>query len=225
MQDGLNTAINRETGEQAICDRVFTVANGITFARLLLIPVSFALLIQGRDIEAAVLFAVTAATDFLDGLIARKTNTVTRLGQMLDPLVDRLLIVAAVIGLLVVGRIPLWIVILVLVRDLYVVAGGAYLIRYHGIRIPVSYVGKTAMWFLCIGFGGLILNMPIMAGLGWCDLPYFPGFNMEPCCAFIWVLYLGIALSLAVTVVYTKRGMTALSQRASKLEEVPHVRG
>ena len=206
------------THTQEVSDRIFTAANVITFARLCLIPVSLWLLFDGRDIQAGILFGITAATDFLDGLVARKTNTVSKLGQLLDPLVDRLLIISAVLGLLIVGRLPIWIVVLVLLRDAYLIAGGAYLIRVHDIRVPVSYIGKVGMWFLCFGFGGLILNVPIVAGLGWCDLAFLPGFNADPCCGFIWFLYIGIVLSLIVTVVYTVRGASLLSNRLTEKE-------
>ena len=133
-------------------NRILTAANIITFARLCLIPISVALLLQGHDIAAGLLFGFTAATDFVDGMVARKTNTVTKLGQILDPLVDRVLIIAAVVSLLIVGRLPLWIVVLVLLRDAYLIIGGSYLMGKRGIRVPVSYIGKVGMWFLCIGF-------------------------------------------------------------------------
>ena len=195
-------------------DRILTAANVITFCRLCLIPVSFGLLLAGDSIAAGILFAFTAATDFLDGLVARKTNSVTKLGQILDPLVDRLLIIFAVLGLLLTGRLPLWMVVVVLLRDLYLIGGGVYLIKRHGIRIPVSYIGKTAMWFLCIGFAGLILNMPIVDGLGWCDYPFLPGFNADPYCPFIMFAYVGIILSLTVTVLYTIHGARALADKS-----------
>lgn len=197
-------------------DRVLTAANVITFTRLLLIPVSFGLLLAGDNIAAGILFAFTAATDFLDGMVARRTNSVTKLGQLLDPLVDRLLIIFAVLGLLITGRLPVWMVIVVLLRDLYLIAGGAYLVGHHNIRVPVSYVGKVAMWFLCIGFAGLILYMPIVNGLGWCDFGWLPGFNAEPYCPFIMFAYVGIILSLSVTVIYTVKGAKALSEKLQR---------
>ncbi|MBE6471113.1 MAG: CDP-alcohol phosphatidyltransferase family protein [Coriobacteriaceae bacterium] len=220
MQLETETVPTSVPAQEEVSDRIFTVANFITFLRLCLIPISFALLLQGRDIAAGVLFGLTAATDFLDGYIARKTHTVTRLGQMLDPLVDRLLIISAVIGLLIVGRLPLWIVLVVLLRDIYVLGGGIYLIRKHGIRVPVSYIGKVGMWFLSIGFAGLLLNIPILAGMGWCDFTWLPGFSGEPYCWFIWILYIGLVLSLVVTVVYTVRGARALSAKLARQREV-----
>lgn len=213
------TYISAPEADVTVSNRIFTVANIITFARLCLIPISVVLLLDDQNIVATVLFGIAAATDFLDGMVARKTNTVTRLGQLLDPLVDRILIIAAVIGLLLAGRLPLWIVILVLLRDAYLLGGGAFLLKGHGIRIPVSYIGKVAMWFLCIGCAGLILNMPLVAGLGICDFTWLPGFNGELCCAFIWIVYIGFALSLTVTGVYTYEGIRAFRARPRKTGE------
>lgn len=199
--------------EVAVSDRVFTLANGITFVRLCLIPIALWLLLSGNDIPAAVLFGITAITDFLDGMVARSTNTVTKLGQLLDPLVDRALIIGVVLGLLLVGRLPLWIVVLVLLRDAYLLICGYYLMHWHDIRVPVSYIGKVGMWFLCVGFGGLILNMPILDGLALVSTDQLPGFGPDPYCAFIWFAYIGIVLSLTVTVLYTYRGHVALSAK------------
>ena len=211
---------NTDLQEIEASNRILTAANVITFARLCLIPVSVALLLQGHDIAAGLLFGLTAATDFVDGMVARKTNTVTKLGQILDPLVDRALIIAAVVSLLIVGRLPLWIVILVLLRDAYLIIGGSYLMGKRGIRVPVSYIGKVGMWFLCIGFAGLLLNVPILTGLGLCDYAFLPGFNSDPYCAFIWFAYIGLIISLTVTIIYTIRGIEALSHQNAESQGV-----
>ena len=157
--------------QEMVTDRIFTAANVITFIRLIMVPVSLGFLLCGNDIVATVLFALTAATDFLDGQVARRTNTVSKLGQLLDPAVDRLLMICAVVGLLAVGRLPVWIVVVVLARDALLLVGGAWLLREHGIRVPVIYAGKVATTFLFIGLAGLMLNMPLVPGLGWCDAP------------------------------------------------------
>ena len=220
----VNTATEPTTGEIEVSDRILTAPNVITFIRMCFIPVSVALLLDGHNIEAGILFGLTAATDFLDGMVARRTNTVTRLGQILDPFVDRLLIIAAVVSLLVVCLRPVWIVVLVLLRDGYLIIAGGYLMRKKGIRIPVSYLGKVGMWFLCIGFGGLILNIPIWDGLGLCDIAWLPIFNAEPYCAFMWSLYIGLLLSLSVTILYTKRGIDALRALNEETLEDEHAR-
>lgn len=201
------------TEEQEVTDRIFTAANVITFIRLLMIPVSFTFLLSGNDVVAAVLFGVTAATDFLDGQVARRTHTVSKLGQLLDPAVDRLLMAFAVIGLLIVGRLPLWIIVLVLARDVLLLAGGAWLLRNHGIRVPVIYAGKVATTFLFVGLAFLMLNMPQVMGLGWCDVSWLPGFNSEPCSWGIWCIYIGLCLAVFTTVYYVVTAYKKLKEK------------
>ena len=149
------------------------------------------------------MFATAAATDFLDGQIARRTHTVTRLGQLLDPAIDRILMITGVLGVFLVGRIPLWVIVVVVVRDAYLLIGGGWLISRFRIRVPVVYPGKFATTFLFIGFSGLLLNWPLVPGLGWCDLSWLPGFNGAPVSWGIWFIYAGLVLSLGVTVYYT----------------------
>jgi len=188
--------------EEEVTDRIFTPANIITFIRLIMVPVSLGFLLCGNDVVATVLFALTAATDFLDGQVARRTHTVSKLGQLLDPAVDRLLMICAVVGLLAVGRLPVWIVVLVLARDVFLLIGGAWLLREHHIRVPVIYPGKVATTLLFVGLAGLMLNMPQIAGLGWCDYPWLPGFNSVSCSWGIWCIYLGLCLGVFTTVYY-----------------------
>ena len=203
--------------ETEVTDRVFTAANVITFIRLVMIPVALGFLLSGNDIVATVIFALTAATDFLDGQVARRTNTVSRLGQLLDPVTDRLLMICAVVGLLAVGRLPVWIVVLVLARDVLLLVGGAWLLREHGIRVPVVYPGKVATTLLFVGLTGLMLNIPQIPGLGWCDFAWLPGFNSLTCSWGIWCIYLGLCLGAGTTVYYVvtayKRLKEALARR------------
>ena len=176
-------------------------------------PVALATLLSGNDIAATVLFAVTAATDFLDGQIARRTNTVSRLGQLLDPAVDRLLMICAVVGLLIVGRLPVWVVVLVILRDAFLLVGGAWLLKNRGIRVPVIYAGKFATTFLFVGFAGLMLNMPLVPGLGWCNLAWLPGFNYVSTSWGIWFIYLGLCLAVGTTIYYVCQALKALREQ------------
>ncbi len=185
-----------------VTDRIFTAANVITFIRLLMIPVALGFLLYGNDIVAAFLFAATAVTDFLDGQVARRTHTVSRLGQLLDPVVDRLLMICSVLGLLIVGRLPLWIVVLVLARDVLLIVGGGWLLRKYSIRVPVIYPGKVATTFLFVGLAGLMLNTPLVPGLGLCDFAWLPGFNSVSCSWGIWCIYIGLCIGAGTTVYY-----------------------
>ena len=199
-------------GNEMVSNRIFTVANVITMIRLCMAPVSLGFLLMGNNIVATTLFAVSAATDFLDGQIARRTNTLTKLGQLLDPAVDRVLMLCGVIGLLAVGRLPVWIVVLVAARDAFLLWGGSFLLREHGIRVPVIYAGKFATTFLFVGIAFLILNAPLVAGLGICSISWLPGFNGELCSVGIWFLYIGLCLGLFTTVYYVLSAIDKLKK-------------
>lgn len=199
------------TTEQAT-SRIMTLPNVISFVRLCLVPIYFVLLWEGHDVMATVLFALAAGTDFVDGQIARRTHCVSKLGQLLDPAVDRILMISGVFGLLMVGRLPVWIVLFVLARDLFLLAGGAYLLRRYRIRIPVIYPGKFATTFLFVGFGGLLLNFPQVPGLGLVSASWLPGFNGDMTSWGIWFVYAGLVLASGTTVYYVVKAIAAKNE-------------
>lgn len=185
---------------------ILTVANIITVLRLILVPMFFAVLLSGRsDGVAFVLFAVAASTDWLDGQIARRTGTVTALGAAIDPLVDRLLIASGVVGVYLLERLPLWVVVVLVARDVYLLGGAAYLARRGARSVEVVFVGKLTTALLLFGFSDLILNWPQLPGLGIIDSPFMPGLGSASAAAGIWFVYMGIATSLVTAVVYTIR--------------------
>ena len=169
----------RETGgrkgREEASDRIFTVPNIISLIRLCLVPIFLVLLFNGYDLMATFLFALAAGTDWVDGQIARRTHAVSRLGQLLDPAVDRILMIAGVAGLFLVGRLPLWIILVVLIRDLALLVGGAVLLKRYRVRVAVVYAGKVATTLLFVGFAGLLLNWPLLNGLGVVDAAWLPG--------------------------------------------------
>ena len=131
-------------------DRVLTLPNAISFARIAAIPIFWALIVD-RDTTpwGIVLFGLVVATDWVDGTIARRTGQVTELGKILDPLADRAAIAAGLIALVVRGAFPWWAAALILVRDVSLVVAGAFLLR-RGVRIDVRRVGKVATFALMI---------------------------------------------------------------------------
>lgn len=193
--------------EDEVSDKVLTVPNVISFIRLCMAPVFIVLLLNGNNTAACIVFAVAAGTDFVDGQIARRTHQVSRVGQLLDPAVDRILMITAVVGLLLVNRLPLWIFILVLARDLLLLFGGWYLLDRYNVRVAVIYPGKFATTFLFIGIAGLLLNWPLIAGLGICDFSWLPGFNSELCSWGIWSIYIGLCIGVYTTIHYIKTGV------------------
>jgi cardiolipin synthase len=99
-----------------------TLPNLLTIARLLLAPFIFAAIVNGRHVLALSLFAVAALTDGLDGLLARRIHQVTPLGAYLDPIADKVLLSGVYISLAVAGSIPSWLVVLILGRDIFLLA-------------------------------------------------------------------------------------------------------
>ena len=199
------------TEEEEVLDTIFTIPNLISAIRLCMVPCFIALLLTGYDILATILFAVAASTDWIDGQIARRTHTVSKLGQLLDPAVDRILMISGVVCLLIVGRLPAWIVILVLGRDLLLLIGGAYLLMKWRIRGAVIYPGKVATTFLFVGFAALLLNWPVLTGLGVVPFAWFPGLSSGPYSWGIWFVYAGLVVGLFTTIYYVATGARRLA--------------
>ena len=208
---------------EAVTNRIFTIPNVISFIRLCMVPVYMVLLLNGYDLLATFMFALAAGTDWIDGQLARRTNCVSKLGQLLDPAVDRVLMICGVIGLMLVGRLPIWIVFVVLGRDLMLLVGGAYLLKRYRERVAVIYPGKVATTFLFVGFAGLLLNMPLIGGLGWFEASWLPGFGSEACSWGIWFVYAGLLIGLFTTLYYVLAGYRKM-QKARRLEAKGRVR-
>jgi len=140
-------------------DRILTIPNILSFARLLGVPVFlWLILVPQADGWAFVLLAISAVTDWLDGKIARATGQISRLGQLLDPLADRAYIAAALLGLAIRGIIPWWLVVVLLARDL-VLAVVLVLLKRRGITgLPVHFLGKAATFCLLYALPILLLG-------------------------------------------------------------------
>ena len=211
------TLSGRKKRSEQVSNKIFTLPNIISFIRLCLIPPYFVLLLESYNILATVLFALAASTDWVDGQIARRTNTISRVGQLLDPAVDRILMITAVIGLLLVGRLPLWIILLVLLRDGLLLIGGTVLLARWRIRVAVIFAGKVSTTLLFVGFALLLMNLPLVPGLGITELGWLPGFTSQPVSLGIWFVYAGLALSVATTSYYVVTAFRKLSEvRAPK---------
>ena len=210
--------MNNLQDSEKVLDTIFTVPNLISFIRLCMAPVYLVLLSRGENAAAAILFGIAASTDFVDGQIARRTHTVSKLGRLLDPAVDRVLMITAVFGLMLVGRLPVWIVVVVLLRDLLLLIGGAFLLQHYNVRVAVIYPGKFATTFLFVGFAGLLLNVPQVAGLGICDIAWLPGLNSLTWSWGIWPVYAGLFLGVFTTTYYVVKGFQGMreAQRAAR---------
>jgi cardiolipin synthase len=184
---------------------VFSVANVVTVLRLALIPFFYWALVYGGDDNVAFsLFVLTASTDWLDGWIARRTGTITDIGKIIDPLVDRLLIAASLIGLYAVGRIRLWLLVVLVARDVYLLYG-SWVLERHGRRLAVTWIGKTTTFVLLCAFGGLVwdrpwLSVPVLGKVAFGPLDFVLG-GPRPLGAYL--VFAGVALSLAAAAQYT----------------------
>jgi cardiolipin synthase (CMP-forming) len=144
----------RDGEPQEVSDRIWTWANGLSFVRLLALPIIYLDLVGEQWTRAFVLLSIFSATDWLDGYLARRLDQQTKLGQMLDPISDRLLFVVVGVGYVVAGLLPLCAVLVLLVRDVIVIGVGLVLLS-RGRRPPaVSRLGKTATF-------GLMFSLPV----------------------------------------------------------------
>jgi cardiolipin synthase len=127
----------------------WTLANGLTALRLVLAPVFLVLYVRGDVLRALAAFAAAAATDVLDGLVARALRQHTRLGEFLDPIADKFLAACALVALAATGRLPAWLPVLVVTRDAAQLLGAALLRGTHH-RVPVAptRIGKYATFAL-----------------------------------------------------------------------------
>jgi cardiolipin synthase (CMP-forming) len=148
-------------------ERIFTVPNALSLIRLFMVPVVVVLLLGEADILAAAVFLGAAITDFLDGKLARRAGP-TRVGRLLDPLADRIMLSSVAIVLAVRGLLPVWAVAILVGRDLLALVGGLAL----GSRIRVNRVGKVATALLMVAvvvvvvWGGTFGRVVFYAGFG-----------------------------------------------------------
>ncbi len=130
---------------------VLTVPNVLSLTRIVMIPV-FCWLAANEETRlwGIFLFAVTVSTDWVDGYVARRTGQVSELGRILDPVADRLAIAAGLLTFAISGIFPFWAALLILLRDVAVLLGGAGLLWGRDIRVEVRWIGKIATASLMI---------------------------------------------------------------------------
>src|ERR671939_1340815 len=151
-------------------DRVFTVPNALSLSRLFMVPVVVVLLLGKADALAAVFFVLAAATDFLDGRLARRAGP-TRLGQILDPVADRLMLSGVAVVLAVRGLLPVWAVAVLVGRDLLALLGSLVV----GSKVRVNRVGKAATAVLM----GSVALVVIIPGTVVGEIMFYAGFGLS----------------------------------------------
>ena len=203
-------------------NKIFTISNFITFTRLILTFVFLYLFVTDFNRYAALaIYAVAASTDWLDGQIARMTRTVSWLGKLLDPAVDRALLFTGVVGLVARGELPVWICLVIVGRDVYLFFGNLIVRRYHRRPIDVVYSGKIATALLMSGFSLMLLGLPVLDGLGSvpAGISWLPGLNATAAPLGIFFVYAGVVFSILTGLIYTFKGARAIKRAVSHPEE------
>jgi cardiolipin synthase len=169
----------------------WTIPNAIGFVRLLGVPAFLILALSsphGRDTAATVLYAAIGWADYLDGFAARLTGQYSRLGALLDPVVDRLLIIAGVVVAYDFSLLPRWALVVAVARELCMLAISRYGLS-RGVEIEINWFGRIGV--------APMMGAPFfaMAGVHWLALI---------------MLYAGLALALTATALYVRRGLALI---------------
>ena len=168
--------------------RPWTIPNAIGYVRLALIPVFLVLALQsesGTDALPAVLYAVIAWSDYADGIAARVTGQYSRMGALLDPLVDRLLIIAGIVVCWKFELLPRWALALLAARELFML----FLARFamsRNVELKINWLGRWGVWPV---FSAIFFAL--------CDVDWLA----------LICLYVGLALVLGATVQYVRDGL------------------
>jgi cardiolipin synthase (CMP-forming) len=168
-------------GGERFGDRILTLPNALTVLRIIAIPVVLLLLMAREDIAAVTLFVVAAATDFLDGRLARRRGGIgtSQLGTILDPVADRLMLSSVAAVLAIRGVLPVWVVAILVGRDLLALLGSLV----FGGKIKVNRVGKAATAVLMTSVA-LVMYRPGIVG----ELMFYSGLGLSLVAG---VLYVG----------------------------------
>jgi cardiolipin synthase len=182
----------------------WTIPNAIGYLRLALIPVFLVVALSsrhGQNALSVVLFAVIGWADYLDGFAARLTGQYSRLGALLDPVIDRLLVISGMAVCFDFSLLPRWAIGVVLVRELFMLVASRYGLR-RGLEIKINWAGRVGV--------APIMGAPFfaMAGVHWLALI---------------MLYVGLALALTASALYVRRGMLELADRPGSAEPPPQV--
>ena len=172
--------------------RPWTLPNAVGFARIGLVPVFLVLALDsgdGRVASASIVYAVIGWTDYLDGMLARITGQYSRLGTLLDPLTDRLLVVAGVVVCWHFELLPRWALAVLAARELFMLGLTQYALRRGLADLKVNMVGRWAVWPTMFSMFLAMVSVTWVAEA---------------------LLYLGLAMTLWATALYLRDGVQAL---------------
>lgn len=177
-----------------------TIPNLVSVARLAAIPLFLWLVWRGDELLGLIVLVVAVSTDFVDGALARRLGQVSVLGQLLDPLADRLFIAAVVVALTIRDVVPLWVVLLVLGRDVLLGVGTLVFRRFGVGVLPVKWMGKWATFALLFSLP-LFLLVNVFEGLAIYVTPFAWAVAFAGVVLYWWagILYLLDAVGIART--------------------------
>lgn len=139
-------------------DRVLTLPNALSVLRLLGVPLFLWAILAKQDGLALLILSLSGLTDYFDGKIARHFGLISRIGQLLDPIADRLYILSTLLGLALRSIIPWWLVAVLLAREAYMAVVLVIAKRYGLLGMPVHFIGKAATFNLLYAFPLLLLG-------------------------------------------------------------------
>lgn len=172
------------------------IPNALTILRFILIPFIIVYIVQDKYIEAFIFLTLSGLTDILDGAIARKFNYITNFGKLIDPLADKITQVSILVTLALKDVIPMWILMLVFIKEFVMVAGASFL---YGKELIVSskWFGKLAT---------VLFYLAIVCSFGikyWNSIALVPGNSIAPLPQFdIYIYYLALATTIFSLIMY-----------------------
>jgi CDP-diacylglycerol--glycerol-3-phosphate 3-phosphatidyltransferase len=206
----------RRQQRRTLAEDALNIPNLLTMGRVVMIPVCLWFLDKNTkesSFWAAALFTLAAFTDMLDGYLARKLGVVSVLGKFLDPLADKLIVMACLVWMVPMGRIQAWAVVLLIGRELSV-TGLRSVAASEGVVISAGQEGKMKTAFQMIGIVALILGAPYHMHYAWVDLGPIDLIRLGR--AFV---YLSLAFSLASAVQYFSLFGDAVQAKEAKKKD------
>jgi CDP-diacylglycerol--glycerol-3-phosphate 3-phosphatidyltransferase len=181
----------------------WTIPNAIGFVRLALVPVFLVIALgsgDGRLASASIIYAVIGGTDWFDGMAARITGQFSRLGVLLDPVVDRMLVISGVIVCWHFELLPRWALAVLVARELFMLVMSQIVLAKHLGDIKVNMLGRWAVWPTMFSLFLAMVSVTWVADA---------------------LLYLGLAMTLGATVLYVRDGLTALREQNARPSAPP----
>jgi CDP-diacylglycerol--glycerol-3-phosphate 3-phosphatidyltransferase len=206
---------DRREQRRSLREDALNLPNMLTMARIVVIPLVLVLLDRGSPRDcfwAAILFAAAAITDFLDGYLARQRGLESVLGKFLDPLADKLIVMASLVWMVPMGRIAAWVVVLLLARDLSI-TGLRTIAATEGLVLAAADSGKAKTALQMVGILMLMIGYPYRMDFGLFDLGTVDLVHVGR-----WLIYVSLVYSVASAVQYVGVFASAVDTRRKQRE-------